>query len=147
MSVSALLQTNSDVSLFFLASNALGYGAPVSDPIFSANIPYTFSGSGNINKMTVYSSDHYINVMRFVDQHQYCNPNNIKCTLLMGTEGIIEEILALHMSVTQLAIAFLIALQKAVLGVFNSVNSRGSGAFCASESIFELSQMDLPTGQ
>lgn len=65
----------------------------------------------------------------------------------MGTEGIIEEILALNISVKQLAIALLIAPKQAVLSVFNSVNGRSSGALCASESIFELSQVSLPNDQ
>lgn len=146
--VPALLQTNSDVSLFFLAANAVGYGAPVSDPFFSANIPYTLPGSGSINT-TVYSSDDYVNVLGCVDQHQYCNPNNNKCTPLMGSEGmfIIDEIAALNMSAKQLAIAGLIAPKQQMLSVFSSVNGRGSGALGASESLYELSQVSLPNNQ
>lgn len=144
--VPALLQTNSDVSLFFLAANALAYGAPVSDPFFSANIPYTLPGPGNINT-TVYFSDDYVNVLGCVDQHQYCNPNNNKCTPLMGSESIIDEILALNISIKQLTIAALITSKQPGLSVFNSVNGRGSGALRASESLFELSQVSLPNDQ
>lgn len=144
--VPALLQRNSDLSLFFLAANTLAYGAPVSDPFFSANIPRTVLGPTNTN-MTVYDSDDFVNVLGCIDQHQYCNPNNNKCTTLMGSESTINEILALNMSVKQFSIAALIAPQQPVLSIFNSVNGRGSGALRASESLFELSQVGLPSDQ
>lgn len=122
------------------------YGAPVSDPFFSANIPHTIPGPENINT-TVYESDDYVNVLGCIDQHQYCNPNNNKCTSLMGSESTIDEILALNMSVKQFTIAALIAPQQPLLSVYNSVNGRGSGALRASESLFELSQVGLPNDQ
>lgn len=96
---------------------------------------------------TTYESDDYVNVLGCIDQHQYCNPNNNKCTALIGSGSAIDAILALNVSNKQLAIAARIASQQSVLGMYYSVNGRGSGALRASESVFELSQVGLPNDQ
>lgn len=146
--VPALLQTNSDVSLFFLAANSLTYGAPVSDPLFSANIPRAFSvPKYNVTNATLWEPDDYVNVLGCIDQHQYCNLKNSKCTTLMGSGTALESILALNMSDKQLAIAVRIAPQQSILSMHFSVNGRGSAALRASESVYELSQVGLSNDQ
>lgn len=92
----------------------------------------------------MYESDDYVNVLECIDKHKYCNPNNNKCTSLIGSESTIDEILALNMSVKQFTIAALIAPQQPLLSVYNSVNGRGSGVLRGSELLFELSQVSLP---
>lgn len=146
--VPALLQANADVSLFFLAANSLTYGAPVSDPYFAANIPHNFSNSSTNNtNLTVYKSNNYITILKSIDQHQYYNPNNDKCTTLLSSENNIEAITALNLSTNQLAIGALIALYQLMLSMFYCVSGRGSGALRASESVFELSQVGIPNDQ
>lgn len=145
--VPALLQTNSDVSLFFLAANSLTYGAPVSDPFFSANIPRSFSNPETNVNTTLYEPDDWVNVLGCIDQYQYCNVNNNKCTALMGSESAVESILALNVSNKQLEIAARFAPRQLMLGMHYSVNGRGSAALRASESVYELSQIGLSNDQ
>lgn len=136
------------MSLFFLAANSLTYGAPVSDPFFSANIPRIISNPGNnATNTTTYESDDYVNVLGCIDQFQYCNSNNNKCTALIGSGSAVDAISALKMSDKQLEIAARIAPQQLALGMHYSINGRSSGALRASESVFELSQVGLPNDQ
>lgn len=136
------------MSLFFLAANSLTYGAPVSDPFFSANIPRIFSTPGNNGtNRTTYESDDYINALGCIDQFQYCNSKNNECTALIGSGGALDAILALNVSDKQLEIAARIAPQQLALGMHYSARGRSSGALRASESVFELSQVGLPNDQ
>lgn len=95
----------------------------------------------------MYSSDDYVTVMGCIDQHQWCNPNNQKCTPLMGTYGVIDEVVKLDMNDRQFAVVGRIAPQQLKLSTYNSVNGRGPGALRASETVFELSQIGLPNNQ
>lgn len=95
----------------------------------------------------MYESDDYVTVMGCIDQHQWCNPNNQKCTPLMGTEGVIEEVLKLEMNERQFAVVGRVAPEQLNMMIYNSVNGRGSGALRASETVFELSQIGLPPNQ
>ena len=122
--------------------------APVTDPFFSANIPSSFPDFVNNNaNITFYMSDYYVNVMGCIDQHQYCNPNNNKCTPLMGTHRILKEAGTLGMNNRQFAAVSRIAPQQYMMSTYSSVNGRGSGALRASETVFELFQIGLPNNQ
>lgn len=103
--------------------------------------------SNNNTNLTVYDSDDYVNVLGCIDQRQYCNPNNDKCTPLMGSENNIEAIAALNLSGNQLAIAARVVPYQLMLSMFYCVSGRGSEALRASESVFELSQVSLPRDQ
>lgn len=122
--------------------------APVTDPFFSANIPIEFPDVviNNTNN-TMYESDDFVNVLGCIDQHQYCNTNNQKCTPLMGTKNIINEVLKLGMNSRQFAVVARIAPEQLMLSMYTSVNGRGSGALRASETVFELAQIGLPNNQ
>ena len=95
----------------------------------------------------MYESDDYVNVLGCIDQHQYCNPNNNKCTPLMGTGRILDEVLTLGMNERQFAVVGRIAPAQLMLSMYSSVNGRGSSALRASETVFELSQIGLPNNQ
>lgn len=96
----------------------------------------------------MYIADDYVNVMGCIDQFQYCNSNNNKCTRLIGSKkSPVAAISALNMSLKQLEIAARIVPQQLSLGMYYSVTGRGSGALRASESVFELSQVGLPNNQ
>lgn len=65
----------------------------------------------------------------------------------MGSQSPIDALIELNLSLKQLVIAGRIAPQQVSLGMYYSVNGRGSGALRASESVFELSQVGLPNDQ
>lgn len=120
----------------------------MSDPFFSANIPYSYPDVvKNNTNFTKYESDDYVNVLGCIDQHQYCNPNNNKCTPLMGTANILDEVFKLDLNDRQLAVVGRIAPQQLRLTTYYSVNGRGPSALRASETVFELSQIGLPNNQ
>ena len=91
--------------------------------------------SNNNTDLTVYESDDYVNVLGCIDQRQYCNPNNDKCTPLMGSENNIEAIAGLNLSGNQLAIAARVVPYQLMLSMFYCVSGRGSEALRASESV------------
>lgn len=95
----------------------------------------------------MYNADDYVNVLGCIDQHQWCNPNNQKCTPLMGTNGVIDEVIKLEMNNRQFAVVGRIAPEQLKLSTYYSVNGRGSGALRASETVFESSQIGLPNNQ
>ena len=120
----------------------------MSDPFFSANIPFSYPDvAKNNTNNTVYESDDYVTVLGCIDQHQYCNPNNNKCSPLMGTENILNEIAKLGMNSRQFAVVGRIAPQQLMLSTYYSVTGRGSSALRASETVYELSQIGLPNNQ
>ena len=95
----------------------------------------------------MYVSDDYVNVLGCIDQHQYCNPNNNKCSPLIGTENVLHEIRKLGMNKRQFAAVARIVTQQLMLSTYTSVFGRGSFALRASETVFELSQIGLPNNQ
>ena len=65
----------------FLSANSMRYYGMVKDPIFQATMeiePILDAG----RNVTLYSSDYFVNPFACVDQHQFCNPMNNKCTKL-----------------------------------------------------------------
>lgn len=66
--------------MFLMANDILYYGM-VEDPVFQASIDIkTILDAGE--NVTLYSSDYFVNPFACVDQHQFCNPVNNKCTKL-----------------------------------------------------------------
>lgn len=65
----------------------------------------------------------------------------------MGTYGIIDEVFKLEMNDRQIAVVGRIAPQQLKLSTYSSVNGRGSSALRASETVHELSQINLPNNQ
>lgn len=63
-----------------MANNIRYYGM-VKDPIFQATVDL-FSILDAGQNVTLYTSDYYVNPLACIDQHQFCNPSNNKCTKL-----------------------------------------------------------------
>lgn len=65
----------------FLMANDIRYYGMVEDPIFQASGElYSILDAGQ--NITLYTSDYYVNPLACIDQHQFCNPSNSKCTKL-----------------------------------------------------------------
>lgn len=77
----SVLRNDGDVSLMFLSANNILYEDVVEDPIFQAStdIKSVIDAGKNV---TLYSSDYFVNPLGCVDQHQFCNPVNDRCTKL-----------------------------------------------------------------
>ncbi|KAL8792003.1 MAG: hypothetical protein Q9195_005421 [Heterodermia aff. obscurata] len=133
--IPALNRTDGDISIFFLAPNSVIYSAPVTDPFFTATIP--------VNQV--------VSVMSCVDQHQFCNPSNGKCTPLSGATPLTttkDRRYDLSFNSAQNTTALLIAGMIQQLTTYASVHTRGANALRASESVHDNSiQIGLPNTQ
>ena len=65
----------------FISANDILYYGEVNDPIFTATSAIK-SVMDNGKNVTLYTSDFFVNPLGCVDQHQFCNPSNQKCTKL-----------------------------------------------------------------
>lgn len=149
MPIPALNRTDGDISIFFLAPNSLVYNTPVTDPFFAATIPVDQQIDG-VN-YTSYIPDRVVSVMACVNQHQFCNPSNGKCTPLTGvfplsaTQGQRFEI---DLNSAQYTTATLIAGVIPQLSTYMSVHTRGANALRASETVHDNDeQIGLPNNQ
>ena len=149
MPISALNRTDGDISIFFLAPNALVYGSPVTDPFFAATIPVDVQIEG-VND-TSYLPDRVVSVMACLDQHQFCNPSNSKCTPLTGTSALSPtqgQYNNLDLNSAQHTTALLLAGAIQRLTTFSIVSSRGANALLASETVHDnTEQIGLPNTQ
>lgn len=76
-----LRREDGDISLMFLMANDIRYYGKVEDPIFRATGDL-FSVMDAGTNVTLYTSDFFVNPLACIDQHQFCNPSNAKCTKL-----------------------------------------------------------------
>ena len=142
-----LNRTDADVAIFVLAQNSIYYDSPVSDAFFSANIVLLSPEVGTGVNLTYYKTDKYISALGCVDQHQFCNPINKKCTPLTGSNiarGFFPE---LAFNARQSATAWRILLQTMFINMYFSAHGRGSNALRASETLSDLEQVGLPNYQ
>lgn len=85
-----LLRNDGDISLMFLSANNIKYYDQVKDPIFNAtDIIKTFIDNGK--NVSLYTSFYWVTAMGCVDQHQFCNPVNNKCTKLDSHSSAVRE--------------------------------------------------------
>lgn len=146
--IAPLDREDADISLFLLSSNSIYYLNPVSDPFFSANqkvvVPINYTSQGNVN-MTWYQPDDYVNALACIDQHQFCNPNNDRCTPLTASDATRIATASLGLNARQRA--FTNRMTLLLFNIFYSVTGRGESALRASESKFDKSQVSLPNDQ
>jgi hypothetical protein len=67
------------------------YLGPVFDPLFSA----TGANNFTLGDTTVYAADNFFNVLSCIEQSQYCNPNNGRCTGLaspLAAESLADDL-------------------------------------------------------
>lgn len=142
-SIPELAQTDADLTLIFLAPNAIKYSYPNSDPFFSANY-YVEGGSYAGVNLSYFSADEYVNVMACQDQYQYCNSDEKdKCTPLTGYQQAYAAINSTNvgLNMIQESIATRIILNSRTLSTYHSIGGRGAQALRVSETIQERNQM------
>ena len=144
--IPALNRTDADVSLFFLAPTGITYEAPVADPFFAASTPYNVSAGDGVNH-TYYTANQEVYALACADQHQLCNPTNGKCSPLSGTSQVNSNLPGLDLNIAQLATFVTMDLTIMSTDTYYSVNSRGSRALRASETLNQGSQIALPDNQ
>lgn len=64
-------------------ANDIRYYGQVDDPVFQAT-KELFSIPDAGQNVSLYTSDYYVNPLACIDQHQFCNPANERCTKLDG---------------------------------------------------------------
>ena len=122
------------------------YEAPVADPFFAASTPYNVSTGDGVND-TYYSSNQDVYVLACTEQHQVCNPTNGKCTPLSGASQVIPNLPGLDLNDAQETTVLTMALTISFIDTYSSVNSRGSNALRASETLDQGFQIPLPNNQ
>lgn len=126
------------------------YTDPVTDPFYTATIPYNLPVGDGTN-LTYYYSGAYVGVIACTDQHQLCNPTTNECTSLTRSSGLIEELDQpghnLHLTKAQLVTALHIIGYTSKLTTYASVSSLGANALRASETVDNNVQIGLPNTQ
>ena len=122
------------------------YEAPVADPFFAASTPYNLPTGDGVNE-TYYSANQYVNALACIDQHQFCNPSNGKCTPLSGNLQVPTHLPELGLNDAQASTAITMELTISFLNTYYSVHSRGSNALRASETLDQGIQIPLPDNQ
>lgn len=149
-SIPELAQTDADLTLIFLAPNAIKYSYPNNDPFFGANY-YVEGGSYAGVNLSYFSADEYVNVMACQDQYQYCNGDEEdKCTPLTGYQQAYAAINSTNvgLNMVQESIATRIILNSRTLSTYHSIGGRGAQALRVSETIQERNQMaPIPDNQ
>ncbi|KIW73509.1 hypothetical protein PV04_01622 [Phialophora macrospora] len=150
LAIPELNPPDADLTIIFLASNAIKYNYPTSDPFFSANF-YVDLGSYNGINLSYFSADEYVSVIACTDQYQYCNGNDrARCTPLTGYQQAWAAIDAtkLNLNEVQYTVASRIALSSRSLSTFHSISGRGASALRAQETIYDrVQQVVLPDDQ
>jgi hypothetical protein len=153
MPISTLNPKDADMTIIFLAPNAIKYNYPTSDPFFSANF-YVELGSYNGVNLSYFSGDEYVSAMACTDQYQYCNiasgTEEPECTALTGYQQAFAGLNStrLNLNNIQYGIASRIALTSRTLSTYHSISGRGAAALRAQETIYDrVQQIPLPSNQ
>ncbi|ETI28036.1 hypothetical protein G647_00485 [Cladophialophora carrionii CBS 160.54] len=150
MAIPELDPQDADLTIIFLAANAIKYNHPTSDPFFSANF-YVDLGSYNGINLSYFSADEYVSAMACADQYQYCNvEDKTLCTPLTGYQQAWAALDAtkLNLNEVQYTVASRIALSSRSLSTFHSISGRGASALRAQETIYDrVQQVPLPDHQ
>ncbi|KAI9868264.1 MAG: hypothetical protein M1830_005684 [Pleopsidium flavum] len=165
--VHTLSRDDADVSIMFLAANRLLYSNAVYDPIFAATTEKT-SFIDNGRNITYFSSDFFVSPLACIDQHQFCNPNNQKCTDLQSYYTAVKRTASIEFNAVQsmitsrLSIDFIwetISLSKVasvphpikkfrpLTRLGKGIGGRGAAALRAQESVSGIVSAQLPNNQ
>lgn len=143
----AVLRDDGDVSLMFLSANDILYYGEVKDPIFAATSPIR-SVMDNGKNVTLYTSDYFVNPLGCVDQHQFCNPANQKCTKLDSYDSAVRSAQAdLEYNSMQYGTVSTLSLNLYLSIMSQSIGGRGSAALRALEMVSGLFSGPLPADQ
>ena len=138
---------DADVTLVFLAANAIKFLEPNSDPLFSANFKVEVPGIDGADN-SYYSSDEYVDLLACTDQFQYCDAeDDRRCTPLTGYMQAWTAINATGMNSVQGLVANRIALYTRELSIHHAIGGRGAAALRAQELVSDRTQQALPDNQ
>ena len=144
-----LARKDADISLIFLAPNAIKFYELNTDPMFSATIAADAGSTSQVDA-SYFLSDEFVNVMACTDQYQYCHPQNpSKCTPLTDYATAWLSIYSpeLHLNKIQQAVASRIALQSRTLSIHHGISGRGASALRAQEYVSDRSQLEIKPNQ
>ena len=137
------------MSIYFVAPNSVEYEKPVTDPLYAATTPNSFSNDDGPNS-TYFLPDKLVTVLACTDQFQFCNPSTGECTQLTGMTAFAddEQLDQLGLNSYQFATASHIVDLLPFLTVWAGVSSRGVSALQASETTHDnWIQIGLPNNQ
>ena len=147
--VSALNNSNADLSLVFIAPNSVYYSEPCSDPVFSANSYYS-NTDGDVT-VEGYYPDYWVSVLGCSEQYRICDPNTNQCTpkqgLMQLQNSFYENRGGPDLNDVQNAIGQRLIGALQVSNVYYATFTRLGAALRASESLSTLSQRYLPPNQ
>lgn len=150
MPIPALNRSDGDITLILLAANSIVYEKPVTDPFFAASTlkPVILDDGTNLTYYAPYS---LVSGIACMDQHQFCNPTNRKCTDLTSSTALginNDQFRQLGFKRAQYATAQHINVFTGPLTTYSSVGIRGPNALRASETIHnDFFQIGLPNTQ
>ncbi|KAF1828910.1 hypothetical protein BDW02DRAFT_634838, partial [Decorospora gaudefroyi] len=81
--IDGLAQADADVTLVLIGTNEVTYTEKVYDPVFQATGART--DGEPLGPQKVWLSDYDFRIIACTDQHQYCNPQTGRCTVMNGT--------------------------------------------------------------
>ncbi|KAI8710968.1 hypothetical protein NCS52_01510200 [Fusarium sp. LHS14.1] len=131
--IEQLNRTDGDVSLIFIAPNAIMYSEKIHDPVFKANGTRLWSNSSN--QEIWYRANKDLVILGCVDQVQECNPASGQCTDLTAKAHISAQSEAFDppLNVRQIATTARIVLYQLGLNMGNSVDYLGTTALLAND--------------
>ncbi|CEI62474.1 unnamed protein product [Fusarium venenatum] len=142
--IDELLVPGTDLTIMFIAPNSVIHLKPNDDPVFAASIRTSALGVAG------YFPDRWVSPIACVDQHQICNPNNEKCTSLLGRDRLIESAMedSMALNVAQIVTAQLL---KHVLGesspFYHTIWTRTQSFLRAQEKVAGITGQQLPSNQ
>ena len=160
----ALRRDDADVSIVFMTANGIGYQDKVHDPFFAADQDcywfmendrnFTFCSPNHstfcfaCSKQTSFTLIYLdVNVMACADQHQFCNPNNDRCTDLTSYSTAIDLAITIGFNAVQLSIVDLLAFQLYESSLDDTLARRGGSALRAQEMLHDIISDPLPDDQ
>ncbi|KAF2679340.1 hypothetical protein K458DRAFT_490655 [Lentithecium fluviatile CBS 122367] len=143
----AVLRDDGDVSLMFISANNILYYGKVEDPIFAATSEIK-TVPDNGKNVTLYTSDYFVNPPGCVDQHQFCNPANQRCTKLDSYDSAVRSAQTdLELNPMQYGTVSTLSLNLYLSIISQSIGGRGSVALRAQEVTSQLFSAQLPKDQ
>lgn len=147
-SIPALNRTDADVTIMFLASNAVSYRSPVLDPWFQATFAHNLTDPSGVN-FTEYIPDFWVGVLACADQYQFHNPVNGRSTSLTSMIGLVTETGKLEYNKIQNATLLSLYYSANYQQTVYSVYSQGPRALRAYDSLLgsDVVSPGLPKNQ
>ncbi|ETN39471.1 uncharacterized protein HMPREF1541_05695 [Cyphellophora europaea CBS 101466] len=147
-----LARSDADVTLIFLAANAIKYYEANSDPFYSSNFE---ANAGTLlgSDVRYYIADEFVSVMGCTDQYQYCHPSSRsgpdKCTPLAdyatAWASIYDDKLSFN-DVQQL-VASRIGLNSRGFSIHHGIGGRGASALRAQDYVSDRNQLQIRPDQ